>query len=192
MTRHRSTDISANLLDLARQGSSTALEDLWECCVPIIESEIRAQRGINRTDADDLAQEAALLLLDLVGSAAPPANPAPDFAERFARSLHWRIHSYLRRERRRHRREVPGEVEKLEQALAKRAAGASQAGPSGRALQRAIAQLSPRQRAVIVGLYEREATVATLAAEEHVSPQAITALHRRALLSLRRLLDPAT
>jgi len=52
--------------------------------------------------------------------------------------------------------------------------------------------LLPRQRAVVAALYFDDKPVAALARELAVTPQAITALHRRALARLRKVLDEET
>ena len=75
----------------------------------------------------------------------------------------------------------------LESALRRRTVGGSPVG-AGRNIARAIERLSPRQRAVIAGIYYREVKVRALAAELQVTPQAVTALHRRALAALRTIL----
>jgi DNA-directed RNA polymerase specialized sigma24 family protein len=76
----------------------------------------------------------------------------------------------------------------MERALARRATGVATGGPPGRALAHALGSLSPRQRAVITALYFKDRAVPEVSADLDVSPQAVTALHRRALLELRRLL----
>jgi DNA-directed RNA polymerase specialized sigma24 family protein len=59
----------------------------------------------------------------------------------------------------------------------------------GRAVARALERLSPRQRSVISGLYFKDESVGSVAGELSISAQAVTALHRRALVALREAIE---
>jgi hypothetical protein len=178
-----------------------------------------AARPVPGVDRRDLAQEAAEVFLRLLRAAAPPSGttaagdgaspaappaagadqpplgtpatvrPAESFADTLNRAVRQRIRSYLRAERRRSGRQVAADLTTLDRLLARRRGDSPGEGPTGLALARALARLSPRQRAVIAGLYERDRPVAMLAAELGVTPQAVTAVHRRALATLRTALD---
>lgn len=180
--------IPDDLLLRARTGDAQALAELWDACTPVVEASLRRNQA-GRAVADDLAQEAALHFLQHVRSS---TGDGAAFAESLGRLLRWRVHNFLRRERRRGAREHAVDLASLESTLAKRAAGASDAGPPGIAVRNALGRLTPRQRAVIAGLYFQDRTVAALAHENGVTPQAITALHRRALEVLRKVLEETT
>lgn len=179
--------IPDDLVSAARTGDPDALATLWDMCAPILRFALRRQRShLSTVPPSDLAQEAAVLFLELLRR--PADRPDEPFGRRFARTLYWRLHDYLRAERRRLGRQVAATEPDLERALRQRAAG-SASGPSGRLVARAIERLSPRQRAVIAGIYFEDRKETALAAELGVSPQAISALHRRALATLRGLLS---
>jgi RNA polymerase sigma factor (sigma-70 family) len=188
---HTTIVIPDELVRSASAGDPTALAGLWAACAPLVSATVRAalrrQRAIPSTlETQDVAQEAALLFLTQVREAA--AKDGARFREDYARALYWRVHAYLRAERRRLGRQVVVNTDGLEEALRRRASGAS-GGPAGRPLDRALARLSPRQRAVIAGLYARDASAQSLARELGITPQAVTALHRRALATLRAGLE---
>ena len=178
-------NIPDDLLARAQTGDEQALVELWELCTPVVEASLRRGR-VGRADADDLAQEAAFHFLNHVRSS---NGGGTSFAESLAPLLRWRYHNLPRRERRGGAREHAADLASLESILARRTAGASEDGPAGVAVRNALNRLSPRQRAVIVGIYYHDQTVATLAREHGVSAQAITGLHRRALAVLRKILD---
>jgi len=182
--------IPDELVRSASAGDPTALADLWAACAPLVSATVKAAlrryRAIPSTlETQDVAQEAAVLFLTQVREAA--AKDGARFREDFGRALYWRVHAYLRAERRRLGRQVTVNTDGLEEALRRRASGAA-GGPAGRHLDRGLARLSPRQRAVIAGLYARDASQRSLARELGITPQAVTALHRRALAALRTAL----
>ncbi len=114
-------------------------------------------------------------------------NPA-SFTDHFARRLHLRVRNYLRAERRRAARCVVLPQSILDLALSRRAASV-RPSPNGRSVDRALERLSARQRSVIAGLYFGEKSIAALATDLGISPQAVTALHRRALIVLRQTMS---
>lgn len=183
--------ISDELVVAAGDGDESALTQLWDACSPIIDDVLRYYRRGGNPDLDDVVQEAAVIFLNTVrtspsrSSWLPTVSITDQFANALTRSLRWRLYNYLRRERRRRGRVVQADEQSLELALARAASGVAPKGVAGRQLSRAIERLSPRQRAVVTGLYDRELDVAELARELEVSPQAVTALHRRALAKLR-------
>lgn len=181
--------ISDDLVSDARDGNPAALSRLWETCAPILEAALRRQRaGVSSADISDLAQEAAVLFLEIVRRG-PSEREAPEpFGRRYARALFWKIHDYLRSERRRRGRQTLLSDDLLERALQRRAAGERPSLP-GRSVTRALEQLSPRQRAVIHGLYFQERSVGSLASELGIAPRSITTLRRRAFAVLRPILD---
>jgi len=182
---HTNVVIPDELLANARTGDERALADLWDVCSPLLRLALQRHGQLNRADVDDLAQEAAVHFLAHVHTS---NGDGAAFAESLGRVLYWRVHNFLRRERRRKSREAGANLADLEQSLAKKSAGAEMAGPPGVKLRQALLHLSPRQRAVVNGLYFRDRPVAEIARELAVSPQAITAVHRRALIVLRKSL----
>ncbi len=181
--------IPDDLVFAARGGDEPALASLWECCAPLLDEAVRWNRATPATlDAGDVAQEAALIFLKLLKSADTPPTGGADFVQRLRSALRWRLRAYLSAERRRLGRAATADEATLERALHARASGAAQAGPPGRQVARALERLLPRQRAVVAALYFEDKSVATLSRDLGVTPQAITALHRRALVRLRKIL----
>ncbi len=193
--RSEAVVIPDDLVQAARAGDPAALDRLWEACSPLLEQALQRTRHRPATlDPADVAQEAALVFLDVLrnGEGVAPADALPrapaGFGRTLARALQVRLRTYLRAERRRLGRQVLADEATVERALARQAGGTPFGGPPGRQIERALAHLSPRQRAVIAGLYFDDLEVRALAARLQVRPQAITALHRRALAALREQL----
>lgn len=184
-----SIQIPDDLFRDARNGDPTALSALWDVCTPIIAQAVRwnppgAARTIERID---VVQEAARIFLEALRHDDVP--DAASFQHFLWRKLPNRLTIYLRAERRRLGRQVLIDEPLLEGVLSRRHLGSQPHGPPGRQLARALERLSPKQRAVIQGLYAKEQTVRELTEELGISQQAVGALHQRALATLRRLLS---
>jgi RNA polymerase sigma factor (sigma-70 family) len=184
--------IPDELVKAARQGETSALLELWERCEPIVHESIARSRGTRVVEAAEVAQEAALVLLTILRE--PPLTPfgltgpkPTSFAEIYRRKLQVRIRTYLRAERRRAFRTVTTTSTLIENLLARRVVPGTPftTERSGRTMARAMERLSPRQRAVVAGLYFRDQNVDSVATELSISHQAVTALNRRALTVLR-------
>ena len=185
--------IPDELVRAARQGSQTATSQLWGLCEPIVRGAILRTVGPHSTEAADVMQESALVLLAILqdreqASYREPNLPITTFAQKFQRQVQFRIRTYLRAERRRAARNVSTSSPGLEIALARRGSGPPHTS-AGRSVDRALEQLSPRQRAVVAGIYFKDEKVGSIAGELKISPQAVTALHRRALVVLRSALE---
>lgn len=190
--------IPDDLVQAARSGDSLAISQLWDACTPILEDALHQHPGlVSAVEPADAAQEAALTFLRVLQSTAvaqregDATDDREDFASTLARALYWRLRDYIRAERRRRSRQAFADTFAMERALARSATGARTGGPPGRALARALASLSPRQRAVVAALYFKEMAVPEVSKAMDISPQAVTALHRRALLELRQQLASA-
>lgn len=183
--------IPDDLLSDARAGDSDAVSALWDTCAPLITQALRRNRatGCPTVDSADVAQEAARFFLETLHD--EECISGAILVQRLARQLPHRLHTFLRAERRRLGRQVAADETVLERALFRGRPSGQPAGPPGRQITRALERLSPRQRAIIAGLYSRDLDVRSLAKELGVSPQAVTALHRRALVALREALTPA-
>lgn len=177
--------IPDHLFHDARNGDSEALSALWDVCAPIVKPVVHRYEAAARptVEAADVAQEAARVFLETVRSDVCPSGA--HFVQQLARILPHRLFSYLRAERRRLGRQVLLEQPAVERALQRGKSRGSASGPPGRQVARAIERLSPRQRAVIAGLYFHDDDVRTLARQLGVSHQAVSNLHRRALTALR-------
>jgi len=168
---------------------SEPLLQLWPICEPVLVEAVRSLHPPGRVvEYSDVLQEAAVFLAEYLRANQGAVTPAILDREALRRQLVRRIREYVRAERRRMGRQITANDETLERALARRA-GASPGGAAGRTVARAIERLSPQQRAVVAALYFRDEKVAELAAHLNVTPQAVTALHRRAIAALRRALE---
>ena len=181
--------ISDDLVRAARQGSQTAKSELWDLCEPIVRIAIVRAVGRHSDEAPDVIQEAALVLFGILHegeqeSGHEPGLPANSFAQKFQRLVQFRIRTYVRAERRRAARTVSTSFPSVEIALDRRSSGRPPA-TAGRSIDRALERLSPRQRAVVAAIYFKDDKVRSIAGELRISPQAVTALHRRALSVLR-------
>jgi RNA polymerase sigma factor (sigma-70 family) len=170
---------------------SEALIQLWPTCEPILVDAVRSLYPLGRViEYADVVQQAALVVAEYVRAHHESLEVADVDPTVLRHQVLRRIREYVRAERRRIGRQVLADDGALERTLARRATGVSAGGASGRGLARAIEKLSPRQRAVVTALYFRDERVSELAVELKVTPQAITALHRRALVALRRAMSP--
>jgi RNA polymerase sigma factor (sigma-70 family) len=160
---------------------------MWGLCAPIVAESIRRlhlQSGV--VGVDDVWQDAALTLAEMFRAGELTEEASADELLQAQRKLRWRVRDFVRAERRRLGRKATGDDQIIERALARQAQHQSPGPAIGRPLARALGRLSPRQRAVVTRLYFADRNVAEVSAELGVSSQAITALHRRALASLRR------
>ncbi len=139
--------------------------------------------GVERSDVE---QEAARALCELALEY-EPARGIPLSAYLRAK-LGWKVSHYLRQEKRR-TGHLPLDTVDVE-AIPDSTVEAPSPGIASPRVARAIRRLSPRQRAVIAGIFWRERTEKEIARELNVSHQAVTALRRRAESSLRRQLSP--
>ena len=181
--------ISDDLFLQAKTGDSDALSTLWDTCAPIVRQAVRINRPptLSTLTPEDAAQEAARLFLETVRSDACPDGAT--LVQFLSQKLHHRIYAYLRAERRRLGRQVFADAPEMERALRRDATAPRSGGPPGRRVARALERLSPRQRSVIAGLYVRDEDVKTVANQLGIRPNAVTAIHRRALATLREILD---
>ncbi|HVC33443.1 MAG TPA: sigma factor-like helix-turn-helix DNA-binding protein [Chloroflexota bacterium] len=176
----------------ARSGDSDALAALWDACAPVVKHALRSNPvpPSLAVEPSDVAQEAARLFLEtLRGDECTSSAVLVNF---MVRKLPDRLNSFLRAERRRLGRQVVTTDSHLDYFLARGRVARPTGGPPGRQVARALECLSPRQRAVIAGLYFRDLDVQALATEIGISAQAVTAVHRRALTTLRATLRSAT
>jgi RNA polymerase sigma factor (sigma-70 family) len=183
--------ISDDLFLQAKTGDSDALSTLWDTCAPIIRQAVRINRPptLSTLAPEDAVQEAARLFLETVRSDACPDGAT--LVHFLSQKLHHRIYAYLRAERRRLGRQVFADAPEIERALRRDATAPRTGGPPGRRVARALERLSPRQRSVIAGLYFRDEDVKTVANQLGIRPNAVTAIHRRALATLRDILTDA-
>jgi len=173
----------------ARAGDPAAISALWDTCTPAIKQALRWNRPTlgGTVDRADVAQEAARIFLEALRGDECTTSAA--LLQFLIRKLPNRLSTYLRAERRRLGRQVLADETEIETALARGRTATRPSGPSGRRIARALERLSPRQRAVITGLYFRELKVGELTRELGVSQQAIDALRQRAFATLRKALE---
>jgi len=182
------SESTLELVRRAQDGSVDALERLARLYAPLIASEVgRCGRGAGRADsclsAEDLRQEASVMLVQLVKEFSPGAGVA--FGSYLKQKLRWRLHNYLRRGRARvvastgiDSPEVMQLADQMEQVQ-----GFDLKNPHLRA---AFRQLSPRQRTVLIKMFWEDKRVHEVARELGITSQAASALQRRALKSLRK------
>ncbi|MGH2461657.1 MAG: sigma-70 family RNA polymerase sigma factor [Chloroflexota bacterium] len=169
----------------AKRGDADAVTRLWTVCEPLIAEGLRRHptSSVPTLSASDVAQEAARIFLEAVHGDDVPSIAS--FIQFLASKLPYRLQSYVRAERRRLGRQViPGDA-LLERAVTLGRRHAESGGPPGRRIARAMERLSPRQRAVIAGLYFREDSLRGIADELGISYKAVSAVHGRALKILR-------
>lgn len=177
----------AVLIAASREGDREALQVLYGRYRPLLAGVVA---GLRRrlpvgVDADDLSQEAAEQFVDLVRSYDP--SRGTNLTTYLQRKLKWRVANFLRAEARR-AGHLPLDAAPLDR-LADEAAASPSDPPSNPRLARALRQLSPRQRAVIAGLYWQDRSTREVAATLGISSQAVTALRRRAEGLIRRELS---
>jgi RNA polymerase sigma factor (sigma-70 family) len=179
-------DRDARLASLARSGDGSALEALLASYRPLLAS-VAAEPsylppGIERADVE---QEAACAFCQLVLAYDRTRNVP--LAAYLKAKLRWRVAHFLRGERRRtgHLNLDEVDLDSIEAAIVEMPSP-SIVSPR---VARAIRRLSPRQRAVIAGLFWRERKASELAVELGVSHQAVASLRRRAEASIRRELS---
>lgn len=183
--------ISDDLYFDAKKGDADAVAKLWDVCEPFVVDGLRHHpvRTAPTFGASDVAQEAARLFLDALRSDECPSPTS--LLQYLAHRLPYRLQSYVRAERRRLGRQLIPNESAIERVLSRRRPNAYAGGPPGRRIARALEQLSPRQRAVIAGLYFREVNIQTLSDELGISYKAVSAVHGRALKVLREALTTA-
>jgi RNA polymerase sigma factor (sigma-70 family) len=172
----------------ARAGDSTAQSDVLARLHPLIAGAI-AQALRHRLPAGvepaDVEQEAAAQACALIRDYDPRRGASlPVYVGRL---LKWRLANYLRAEARR-AAHAPLEAARLDE-IADEAADTPEPCLEAPHLRRALRRLSPRQRAVIAGIYWRERTARQVAAELGVTSQAVNAARRKAEDILRRELS---
>ncbi len=178
----------------ARDGDSAALTTLWDQCAPIVGTTLRRFRPPSDSSLglDDLAQEAACFFLETLHRDDCPDGTA--LIQHLTRRLPVHLSSYLRAERRRLGRQILVDEPQIERALQRGRTTVHPGGPPGRRIARALQRLSPRQRAVIAGLYFAEKSREAVAEELGVRPNTVSQFHQQALATLREILgapDPA-
>ncbi|HUX85732.1 MAG TPA: sigma-70 family RNA polymerase sigma factor [Chloroflexota bacterium] len=179
--------IPDELLAAARQGDFVALSSLWDVCAPLVTLAVRQNPVPPETlDRSDVAQRAAELFLRAVQG--DEGGSAARLTDYLRRRLAHQVYSYLRSERRRLGHQVIAQQDEVERALTRRHRSPGSGGPPGRSLARALERLTPRQRAVIDGLYFSERNRQAIASELSVTAKSVTAIQRRALATLRAAL----
>ncbi len=170
-----------------RSPDGESLETLCERYRPLIAATAARYRslppGVERSDVE---QEAARALCELALEYQP--DRGTPLAAYLKSKLGWRVSHYLRNEKRR-TGHLPLEAVDVE-AIPESVVEAPTPGISSPRIARALRRLSPRQRAVIAGIFWRERTEVELASELQVSYQAVASLRRRAEASLRKQLRP--
>ena len=172
----------AALARAAADGDRAALAALYDGYRPLLAGVVgqlrpRVPPGVERTD---LQQEAARIFCESVRSYDPGRGVS--LTTYLAKTVRWRVANYLRAEARR-AGHVPLEAAHLDE-LAEEVASSPADALSPR-VARALSRLSPRQRAVVAGLYWRERTTVELARELGITAPAVTALWRRAERAIR-------
>ena len=177
----------ADLATAARRGDCDALQVLYGLYRPLLAGVVARVRPPLPTGVEpgDLEQEAAQQLCELVRAFDP--DRGVNLTTYLQKAVKWRVASFLRAEARR-AGHLPLESADLSRLADEVAAFRSPERTSPR-LARALRQLSPRQRAVIAGLYWRERTAEEMARELGVTQQAVTALRRRAEAAIRKELS---
>ncbi len=173
----------------ARDGDVVALTALWEQCAPIVGSALRRHRPPSDSPLglDDLAQEAACFFLETLRRDDCPDGAA--LIQQLTRRLPVHLASYLRAERRRLGRQILADEPEIERALQRGRTTVHPGGPPGRRIARALQRLSPRQRAVIAGLYFAEKSREDIARELGIRANTVSQFHQRALATLREILS---
>ncbi|MBI2940459.1 MAG: sigma-70 family RNA polymerase sigma factor [Chloroflexi bacterium] len=181
---------TTELVAATQRGDLTAQEVLYRRFRPLLEATVASFRRGYAGHAD-LSQETARFFLELVRAFS--AEREGNFATYLKARLHWHIARYLRAEDRRRGREC-GLVDSHGELLVEPAVpGPEPVGIANPRLRRALARLSPRQRAIIAGFYWQDRETQEIACELGVTTQAVTAVRRRAEATLRRLLlEPAS
>jgi RNA polymerase sigma factor (sigma-70 family) len=128
----------------------------------------------------DLRQEACAELIEAARGYDPTRDG--DFAVLAAARMRRRLERLLRAERRRRARLATFQPDRLP---APRTAPSSDWPVANRRLERALATLPPRLRAVIVRSYGRDMTDAAIASEYGTTPAAIERARRRAAALLK-------
>jgi RNA polymerase sigma factor (sigma-70 family) len=180
------------LLERVLAGDATAMEGLIDAAWP------RLGRGWLRVDAAELRQEAVAELLaaarehalmsDPRDPAVPGASPADDhFARAAIARLKRRLAAVVRAERTRSSRLRPLGPADEERAVYEPSSRVAEQVESP-TLGRALARLSPRERAVIARTYWREMTAAEIAEGEGLDPETVRQIRRRAETVLREAL----
>lgn len=176
-------DEAADLVAQAQSGDQAALARIWESYRPLALSIAHRRRFLpTGVEEADVEQEAARALCELVLSY--DARREVPLAAYLKRKLAWRVHHYLRDEARRcgHLALDSIDVDTVAGSVVEMPTPGI---PDARVL-RALRKLSPRQRAVIAGLFWRDRKTKELADELRISKQAVTALRRRAEGAIRR------
>ncbi len=186
--RSRLAPQSSGLTTLVGESETgQSLESLCERYRPLIDAVVGRYRSLPAgVERSDIKQEAVRCLCELALEY-EPGRGIPLGAYLKAK-LGWRVTHYLRQEKRRSGH-LPLDVVDLE-AIPESIVEAPTPGIASPRIARAIRRLSPRQRAVIAGVFWRERTERELARELNVSHQAVAALRRRAEASLRKQLRP--
>lgn len=173
----------------ARNGDSDALSALWDRCAPIVGHALRRYHppADSPLDRSDVAQEAACFFLETLHRDDCPNGAA--LVQRLFHQLPSHLSSYLRAERRRLGRQILADEPELEKALQRGRVTARPSGPPGRRIARALQRLSPRQRAVIAGIYFAERSRESIAEELGIRANTVSQFHQRALTTLREILS---
>lgn len=180
--------ISTVLIESCQNGDPHAPQEILTALEPLIRSIARSCASRPPSPAfDDLQQQASQIVLEIAHDRT--AIPADAFLTHLTTSLRWRLRNYVRAERRRLNHQTPlDNLAAIEHSIIRQHQPNVPNPQPGPAVARALARLSPRQRAVITGLYFREQTVGEVADALQVGRPAVAALRRRAETRLRLLL----
>jgi RNA polymerase sigma factor (sigma-70 family) len=172
----------------ARAGDSTAQAEVLTQLHPLIAGAF-AQAMKHRLPAGvepaDVEQEATTQVCALIREY--DASHGTSLPVYVGRLLKWRLVNYLRDEARR-ASHAPLEAARLEE-IADETSDMPEPCLVAPRLRRALRKLSPRQRAVIVGIYWRQRTARQVADELGLTKQAASGARRRAEDILRRELE---
>lgn len=166
--------------------SLEALLVRYEPLVLRLVASFRVQVRTGVVDEDDLRQEARTQMIGLLREYRPQLNG--NLEAYLHTKLRWRVANYLRAERRRIRAAVPLDEDAIKHPAVELESHLN-VGLAHPRLGNALRRLSPRQRAVIARFYGQEQTVRQIAGALGVTPQAVTALRRRAEAALRDALE---
>ena len=168
-------------------GDDASLSSLCERYRPLVDAVAARYRSLPAgVERSDVQQEAVRCLCELALQYEP--DRGIPLAAYLKAKLGWRVAHYLRQEKKR-AGHLPLDAVDVE-AIPESVVDAPSPGIANPRIARALKRLSPRQRAVIAGIFWRERTERELARELHVSHQAVAALRRRAEASLRKHLQP--
>lgn len=182
-----STPTVDELIREGLDGDAVAIAELYRRFKPLLARTLRELR-LGPHEADDASQEIVRQFLELVREFSPERQVS--FTTYIRSKLRWRIANYLRAERIRRGRMLPLLDANGKPIIEPSVEFQEPTELSSLHLRRALARLSPKQRAVIARYYWQQRTTQQIARELGLTPPATTALRRRAEAALRAYLYP--